>query len=91
MEWHAGMDCLVNESECRESILLTHVHIFVQDTSPVKKLALIVARIRYDSRVVDAFAHFSLEVQTNRSRWFRRVSSYASKGELAEAIVCSDG
>ena len=89
-EWHAYMDCPLNESARREFVLLTKLETFFEGTSSVEKLALLVARIRDDSSLVNAFARFSLQVQCSRKVWFRRLSSEAKKIELAEKIAALD-
>ena len=71
--------------------ILTKLQTFFQDTSSVEKLALLVARIRDDTHLVDALARFSLQIQTSRLRWFRRLSSDANKRGLAAAIAGMDG
>ena len=48
------------------------------------------ARIRDDSRLIDAFARYSLLVQCIRKVWFRRFSSEAKKVELAARIAAID-
>ena len=59
-------------------------------TRSIEKFALLVARIRDDTRLINAFARFSLQVQSIRKVWFRRLSSEAMKVELAERIAALD-
>ena len=70
--------------------MLTKLETFFEGTSSVEKLALLVARIRDDSSLVNAFARFSLQVQCSRKVWFRRLSSEAKKTELANCIAAQD-
>ena len=50
---------------------------------------LLVESIRDISRLVGAFARYSLQVQCSRRVWFRRLAE-AKKIELAERIVALD-
>ena len=89
-EWHAYLDCPLTENARREFVLLTKLETCFHGTSSVEKLALLVARIRDDSRLIDAFARFSLQVQCIRKVSFRRLSSEAKKVELAASIAALD-
>ena len=80
----------MTENARREFVLLTKLETCFHGTSSVEKLALLVARIRDDSRLIDAFARFSLQVQCIRKVSFRRLSSEAKKVELAARIVAID-
>ena len=53
-------------------------------------LFVLVARIRDTTRLINAFARFSLQVQCIRKVWFRRLSSETTKVELADRIVALD-
>ena len=90
-EWHAYLDCPLTENARREFVLLTKLETCFHGTSSVEKLALLIARIRDDSRLIDAFARFSLQVQCiRRVSFFRRLSSEAKKVELAARIAALD-
>ena len=89
-EWHAYLDCPLTENARREFVLLTKLETCFHGTSSVEKLALLVARIRDDSRLIDAFARFSLQVQCIRKVSFRSLSSAAKKVELAARIAALD-
>ena len=80
----------MTEKARREFVLLTKLETCFHGTSSVEKLALLIARIRDDSRSIDAFARYSLQVQCIRKVWFRRLSSEAKKVELAARIVAID-
>ena len=89
-EWHAYMDCPLTEKARREFVLTTKLETFFQGTSSIESFALLIARIRDDTRLINAFARFSLQVQSIRKVWFRRLSSEAMKVELAERIAALD-
>ena len=89
-EWHAYLDCPLTEKARREFLLLTKLETCFRGTSSVEKLALLIARIRDDSRLIDAFARFSLQVQCIRKVSIRRLSSEAKKVELAARIAALD-
>ena len=80
----------MTEKARREFVLLTKLETCFHGTSSVEKLALLIARIRDDSRLIDAFARYSLLVQCIRKVWFRRFSSEAKKVELAARIAAID-
>ena len=58
--------------------------------SSIESFALLVARIRDNTSLINAFARFFLQVQCIRKVWFRRLSSEAMKVELAERIAALD-
>ena len=80
----------MTEKARREFVLLTKLETCFHGTSSVEKLALLIARIRDYSRLIDAFARFSLQVQCIRKVSFRRLSSEAKKTELANCIAAQD-
>ena len=59
-------------------------------TSSIESFVLLVARIRGDTRLIDAFARFSFQVQCIRRVLFRHLSSEAMKVELVERIAALD-
>ena len=89
-EWHVFLDCPLTEKACREFVVLTKLETCFHGTSSVEKLALLIARITNDSRLIDAFARYSLQVQCIRKVSFRRLSSDAKKAELAARIAALD-
>ena len=80
----------LTEKARREFVLTTKLETFFQGTSSIESFALLIARIRDDTRSINAFARFSLQVQCIRNVWFRRLSSEAMKVELAERIAALD-
>ena len=81
---------LVISSECplihcprREFILLTRLDSLFEKGSSVENLALLVARVREDKKLVHAFARFALQVQQIRQHWFRQLSSKTKQQSLA--------
>ena len=48
--------------------------------------ALLVARVREDNKLVNAFARFALQVQERRHHWIRQLSSEAMKQSLATKL-----
>ena len=55
----------------REFILLTQLESIFENGSSVEKIALLVARVREENILVNAFARFALPVRENREHWFR--------------------
>ena len=89
-EWHVFLDCPLTEKACREFVVLTKLETCFHGTSSVEKLALLIARIKDDSRLIYASARYSLLMQCIRKVWFRRLSSKAKKVELAARIAALD-
>ena len=89
-EWHVYLGCPFTEKAGWEFVLRTKLETCFHGTSSVEKLALLIARIRDDSRLIDAFARYSLHIQCIRKAWFRRLSSEAKKVELAARIAALD-
>ena len=81
------MDCPQNVHARREFQLVTNLSFFFRERSTVDKLALLVARIREDVSLINALARFTLQVQRNRCRLFRHLSSEARKEELARLLA----
>ena len=54
--------------------------------SSVENLALLVARVREDKKLVNALARFALQVQEYRHSWFRQLSSEAKQQSLATTL-----
>ena len=84
------MDCPLTEKARREFVLVAKLETFFQGTSSIESFALLIARVRDDTRLISAFARFSLQVQSIRKVWFRRLSSEAMQVELAERIAALD-
>ena len=84
------MDCPLVEKARREFVLVTKLETFFEGASSIESFALLFARVRDDTRLISAFARFSLQVQSIRKVWFRRLSSEAMKFELAERIGALD-
>ena len=70
-EWHSFFECPLIHSPRREFILLTQLEIIFENGSSVEKIALLVARVREENILVNAFARFALPVRENREHWFR--------------------
>ena len=49
-------------------------------------LALLIARVREDQRLVNALARFVLQVREHREKWFWQLSSEALKQSLARML-----
>ena len=80
----------LTEKARREFVLTTKLQRFFQGTRSIESFAPLIARIRDDTRSINAFARFSLQVQSIRKVWFRRLSSEAMKVELAQRIAALD-
>ena len=63
---------------------LKKLHRLFESYSSVEKLALLVARVRADKELVNAFARFALKIRDSRQNWFRKLSSEATKRRLAD-------
>ena len=74
-EWHAYMDCPLTEKARREFVLTTKLETFFQGTSSIESFALLIARIRDDTRLINAFARFSLQVRHDDPTQFRSGTS----------------
>ena len=58
---------------------------YFENGSSVEKIALLVARVREDEKLLNAFARFVLEVQKYRHNWFRQLSSDGPSGRALVA------
>ena len=85
-EWHSFFVCPLVHSPRREFILLTRLERNFENSSTVENLALLVARVREDKKLVNALARFALQVQEHRNHWFRQLSSEAMKQSLATKL-----
>ena len=52
----------------------------------MENLALLIARVREDQRLVNALARFALQVREHREKWFWQLSSEAMKQSLARKL-----
>ena len=59
---------------------------FFENGSSVENIALLVARIREDTKLVNALARLALQLPEYRQRWFRKLSSEANKQRLAQLL-----
>ena len=70
----------------REFLLLTKLDCFFEKDCTVENLALLVARIREDRKLVNAFARFARQICDSRECWFRQLSSEATKQQFANML-----
>ena len=70
----------------REFILLARLETIFENGSSVENLALLIARVREDQRVVNALARFALQVREHREKWLWQLSSEAKKQRLARKL-----
>ena len=85
-EWHAYFECPLLHSPRRAFLLLTRLESLFDNGSSVENLALLVARVREDRKLVNALARFALQVQECRQDWFRQLSSEAKRKSLDEKL-----
>ena len=85
-EWHSFLECPLVHSSRREFLLLTKLDCFFEKDCTVENLALLVARIREDRKLVNAFARFARQICDSRECWFRQLSSEATKQQFAEML-----
>ena len=57
-----------------------------ENGSSVENLALLIARVREDQRLVNALARFALQVREHREKWFWQLSSEGMKQSLARKL-----
>ena len=72
--------------EKKISEILTRLDSFFVARSSVEDLALLVARVREDKKLVNALARFALQVQEYRNSWFQQLSSEAMQKSLADKL-----
>ena len=68
------------------SFYLTKLDCFLENDSSVGKFALLVARVREDKKLVNAFARFARQICDSRECWFRQLSSEATKQQFANML-----
>ena len=85
-EWHSFLECPLVHSSRREFLLLTKLDCFFEKDCTVENLALLVARIREDRKLVNAFARFARQICDSRECWFRQLSSEATKQQFANML-----
>ena len=88
-EWHSFLECPLLHAPRREFVLLTKLDDFFDHRSSIEKFALLVARIREEKRLVNAFARFALQVHEIREDWFRQLSPEAMQNSLAIKLETS--
>ena len=66
--------------------MLTKLHYCVERLSSVENFALLVARVREDTKFVNALARFARQIHDSRQRWFRQLSSEATKQRFAQML-----
>ena len=65
--------------------MLTKLDCFFENAT-VENLALLVARVREDKKLGNAFARFARQIRDSRQIWFRQLSSEAKKERLATLL-----
>ena len=85
-EWHSFFECPLIQNPRREFILLTRLESIFENGSSVENLALLIARVREDHRLLNALARFALQVREHREKWFWQLSSEAMKQSLARKL-----
>ena len=85
-EWHSFFECPLIHVPRREFLLLTRLESLFENASSAENLALLVARVREDKKLVHAFARFALQVHEYRQSWFRQLSSEAQRKSLATIL-----
>ena len=85
-EWHSFLECPMVRSPRREFVLFTKLHTFFENDCSVENFALLVARVREDTHLVNALARFARQIHDSRQCWFRQLSSEATKQRLAEML-----
>ena len=78
---HSFFGCPLIHSPRREFSLLTQLESIFENGGSVEKFALLVARVREEKRLVNAYARYVLQVRDSehREHWFRQLSSEALK------------
>ena len=85
-EWHSFFECPLIHHPRREFLLLTRLESIFENGSSVENLALLIARVREDRRLLNALARFALQVREHREKWFWQLSSEAMKQRLARKL-----